>query len=496
MNEALRKLLEARGLSKEATEDQAWEFYFKESRSAAPQAPAEPPAPAADVDEMRKIEMRKKEAAAKEERGRIDGIRRAADEFSRMGYELSDLEDKCILEGTPVEEAYRMFSARCASSARSDAGLKFSGSIVVTKEERDKVREVAVDALTHRGGIRQPDEKLQGNEFVRMSIGELAERELRLCNQPVPSSREKIIERAMSSSDLPYILAATSNKFLFTGWEEAPTTYQIWCAEGGIGDYKAATFPRPSAIPDLVEANPNNGEYQYAAFGDAVETTTLKHWGRLLAVTLKALVNDDLGVFTSTPRRLGEAARRTVDKYVYATVLQGTAGAGETMGDSNALFDASNHLNYKGSGSGGAVSMTTLDALAVLMENQMDADGTAYVGDAPRFLLANAYYRTAVTNMLVVTNPTALGSTSTPVYNPWPNITPVFSPHITINTKKWWAIAGPKGKTVTVYGLGGPPRPVVDERAEFTAASWTFKVTMDFIAKADDWRYLAANYGS
>src|SRR5690606_24983206 len=79
-----------------------------------------------------------------------------------------------------------------------------------------------------------------------------------------------------------------------------------------------------------------------------------------------AIINDDLGIFGDVPRKLGQAARRTIAKAVFDLLT-----SNPTLADGKALFHA-DHGNLL---TGAAISTTSVDAMQSAMALQKDADG-------------------------------------------------------------------------------------------------------------------------
>jgi phage major head subunit gpT-like protein len=87
--------------------------------------------------------------------------------------------------------------------------------------------------------------------------------------------------------------------------------------------------------PKLLQL-PEHADYQRGRYQDThVETNQLKTWGRILAVTRQALVNDDLSAFTRLAQQFGYAAAQMEGDVVYG-ILTGNP----VMSDGNALFSA------------------------------------------------------------------------------------------------------------------------------------------------------------
>ncbi len=115
---------------------------------------------------------------------------------------------------------------------------------------------------------------------------------------------------------------------------------------GSVSDFCAHKRYRTGSFGDLDTVN-ELAEFKSKSIPDgeaaSIAATTK---GNIASISRQAIVNDDLGAFTSLATKLGRAARRSIEADVYA-LLALNSGAGPTMGDGNALFHSS-HGNVAG----------------------------------------------------------------------------------------------------------------------------------------------------
>src|SRR5690606_24908994 len=121
----------------------------------------------------------------------------------------------------------------------------------------DKFRAAAMEAVLVRGGRASGQSDLAG-----LSLRELARECLTRSGRRAPGNLSEMIARAMTSSDLPNILAAAANKSLMDGYESAPETWSDWCDVGSAPDLKQNSIVRASELDDLDEI-PEAAEYKY-----------------------------------------------------------------------------------------------------------------------------------------------------------------------------------------------------------------------------------------
>jgi hypothetical protein len=71
------------------------------------------------------------------------------------------------------------------------------------------------------------------------------------------------------------------------------------------------------AGPELLKVN-EHGEFKYGTFGDGSETYQLATYGRIVAMTRQAIINDDLRGFDRLIGMFGSSAKRLENTLVYA----------------------------------------------------------------------------------------------------------------------------------------------------------------------------------
>ncbi len=479
MDKRLRRWLEARGLAVGATDEEAWEFFESledESRSDVPipviGAPAASSEPPGNLDAVR-------EQAAREELSRITEIRAMAQRF-----DLEVLGEQLIMERRSVEDARR--AVLDAIGQRASSGLGFRPAVDLVHDERDKFRSACLDSILIRGNVRIEQPAPGAMDLRGMSLRELAREALRIAGQPIFGDPREMVGRALTSSDFPYILSSAANKFLFDGYETAPETWQQWCGVGSVSDFKTQSLVRPSEFDDLEEV-PEHGDYRYGGRSEGREQYAIATYGKLFAITRQAIINDDLNALSDVPRGHGESAARKVGDVAYAVLTANSA-----MGDGVALF----HANHGNLGTGGAVSVTTIGEGEKLMALQKDIGGKRRLNIKPQFFIAPVTIKAAAE---IFFNTMLIGGASNQ-----PNLqniyagafTRIYEPRLDDASTTAWYLAGPRGKTVTVFFLNGNQAPYMETKEGWSVDGVEYKVRIDAGAKAVDWKALLKNAGA
>lgn len=408
---------------------------------------------------------------------------------------------------TTVEEFRTRVMDSLAEAGRV-ADLPDGASIRMGEDDRTKYRTGMAESLLYRGarGHLNPKGTDYGaNPFMGDGFVALAHQSLRNDGlDPRQFQGPELWKRAMTTSDFASVTANVANKTLFDAFDTAGESWQIFCSTGSLADYKPSEFPRVGEYSDFGYINANGGEHPYLNTSDAKESATLKKWGGISKFSEQLLVNDDAGAFVDEFARMGRAAARRIGDLVFAgatwtgTTYDGTlmsnSGTGEVMGDSNNLFDATNHSNWVASGAGSAPSLANLNTGAKAMATQTDTAGNAYLNIQPVYILAGYSLKATIDNLLTTVSPVAVSTTT--ATNPWSYLTPVYDARIDGAISTWWALLGPSSMTIKVFGLNGPPRVELDSRAVWANDCMEWKGTVRGTSKAMDWRGLWGNYGA
>jgi len=302
----------------------------------------------------------------------------------------------------------------------------------------------------------------------------------------------EIAGRAFSStSDFPVILEGVLRQTLLASYNAVPDTWRSFCRVGQTSDFREYKRKRTGALRSLPKVM-ENAEYTTAAIPDAESNSIyVETFGQMVNVSRQMVVNDDLGAFLQLPRDLGRAAARTIEENVYALLA-----ANPTMGDGVALFHAT-HGNLVGSGSGGVVTVATVEAIRVLMANQRDPNLKEYLGITPSVLLTG----TSQGGQARVVNDAQYDVDQSNKTSFYPNKvrglfnTVVDTPRISGNT--WYAFAKPADEAVLeVAFLNGVSEPYLEMKEDWSTDGTEWKVRLDFGVAAVGFRGAAKNFGS
>lgn len=411
--------------------------------------------------------------------------------------ELKTRQQVMQLMGDGVEP----LASRASDDVAATPHKRNSGPHITTGADGiDKWRDAAQLSIAVRSGLEKDPDKIReirATEFGGFRLSDLARSYLHAIGVKVPGDQRSLVGLALTrasightTSDFTDILVDAANKSAQVGYTEAPETWRAWCRVLNIPDFKAANFPQMSTFGDL-DVVPEGGEYKYGSFSDFKESMTLKTFGKLFSISRQAIINDDLSAFTRVPFHLGRAAARMVGDEAY-----GVLTANGNMNDGNPLFDDSNHSNQVDAGSGAAPSVTTLNAAFASFGVQTDPAGNV-LNLEPSYLLAPKALEGTVRVLLESANDPAATTMSVPnIYKG--RLEGVYEARLDANDAAQWYLATDPNmcETVGVGFLDGVDAPFLEEEETLTVDGMVYKVRIDCVAGALDWRGLFENDGN
>lgn len=464
---------------------------------------------APDAEAVKELEAKAREDALAREAERRKQIREA---FGRFADEHRALLDQCLDDPEiSVEIARKKLLDKLGERHSPRMDVPDGTGVYVTRDERDQLREAGVNAILARIGtvVYDPqgkNDKLpkidNSNPYRGFSLFDLAEDAVKRAGITTRGmNRSQIVAAAMGhgTSDFPILLENVMHKLLIAAYQGADVTWPRIARIGDLSDFRTHPRYRFGTFSDLKQVN-EQGHYEQGTIGDAEkETITAVRKGRILVVTRELVVNDDLQAISDAARGLGRAASRTIDKDLYA-LFGMNAGAGPVMGDGNNLFDKTNHKNLIDTGSAAAApSVSSIDAMRVLMGQQVDPSNNDYLDIRPALALG----------------PLALGSAlrvlNESQYDPdannklqRPNVVRglfrdvVDTPRLDgISATAYYIIADPEVEPVFEVGfLGGQREPRVEQAEEFTSDSLQWKVVHEYGVAPIGWRGIVKNTGT
>ncbi len=353
-------------------------------------------------------------------------------------------------------------------------------------------RDAATTAIMHRADPGNVEMTSDAREFRGMSLLEQARHILErggvstrgMSKMELATAAFQTRAGAMSTSDFPSILANVANKTLRRAYEDTPRTFAMWARRATISDFKPVNRTQIAGAPDL-RWIAENAEYTYGAISDGKETYNLATYGRIVAITRQAIINDDLDALTRIPASFGAAAADLESDLVYA-ILTGNP----TMGDGTALF----HANHGNLGTAAAVTEAALGEAYKLFGKQKGLEGRP-ISVLPSYIITPPGSRAIEARKQV----TATTPNSTADVNTFANrLQVVEEPRlIPASGADPWFLAADTARidTVEYAYLDGQDGVYTETRVGFEVDGVEIKARHDFATKAIDWRGLFKNAG-
>lgn len=427
-----------------------------------------------------------------------DLVRRSGVRAKFSAFATMEGADKLLTECEDDQECTPDVAASRILTILGSQAKPIQGTIATVRDEVDVKRQAKVDALLARAGIadaKTRDAVNAGNPYRGQTLVEMARESLNHASvRHEGMDKMQVVATAFtqSTSDFPVLLENTMNKTLQTAYATAADTWSQFCSRGSVSDFRANNRYRVGSLGNLDVVN-ELGEFTNKTIPDGEKSSiSVNTKGNIINLSRQAVINDDLGAFIGLAAQLGRAARRTVERDVYA-LLALNGGLGPTMADGLTLFHAT-HGNLIGTGV--APSVAAFDAMRVLMASQMDVSKNDYLDLRPSVLLApialggaarvvnEAQYDPDTANKLQRPN-SVRGLVS--------NI--VDTPRLTGTGYFMFASPG-EAPVIEVAFLDGNDTPFLELENGFTVDGARWKVRLDFGVAAIDYRGAVRNPGA
>lgn len=388
--------------------------------------------------------------------------------------------DEAIVMGVSVDEARAMVMDQLRARNK---GV----SVTMGEAESDKFRAAAQDAVLMAAGIPVADaapgaQELRGHSMVELAR-EALQREGLKAN--FGDNMELARQAINSTSTFPAIMANLANKSVMVGFNEAETTYQIWAGKGSNRDFKEAARVALSEAGNL-ELVPEGGQFQQDFLGEASARTKVATYGKLFSLTRQAIINDDLGLFSKIATKYGSAAKRLVNKMVYAQLTGNVK-----MQDNIALFDTK-HGNVAGTGE--ALSVKAIAKAITAMRRQKGITGDATLNITPKYLVVPPELE--MTAYQIVNSTAAVDGVNSGVVNPYKGRFVVVADAELTDPDAWYLVAdASQHDTIEVTYLNGVETPRLETRQGFDVDGIEYKVAFDCGVSALDFRGIFKNAG-
>ena len=393
--------------------------------------------------------------------------------FAPFGTAHSDLLVECLgdLSITPEQAKDKLLAKLGANTTPSAAVTPYAdnGNIV-----GDSVKQ----SLLARAGIDKDKADAKDNAYNAMTLRELARASL--VDRGISVSGHNAMSMVglaftHSSSDFGQILIDVAHKSLLKGWETAAENFDQFTSRGTLTDFRAAKRVGLGDFGYLPQVGEGE-EYTYGTIGDEGASVALATYGQLFSITRQAIINDDMHLLTKIPEKMGQAARATIAKLVFA-LLTGNAKAQ----DGKALFDAS----HKNTITNAVLDLANIDKGIQLMNGFVNARGEPLAIEPEFMLLPTSMYTRGL--QLIKSASVEGADANSGIINPLRDIvTPVKSARLQAADEKSWYLINKEA--IEVSYLDGIDTPYMEQQNGFTVDGVSTKVRIDAGVNVIDYR--------
>lgn len=353
-------------------------------------------------------------------------------------------------------------------------------------------------AILKRAGFAALAEKALGPACMEAADDLRVAHTLDLCRAALqhegidaPADREGMVRASLTTHTLTEALGSAVNKVLLDGYRDSPSTWRSFAGVRSVPDFKTATAIRPSFTGSLQQIPPG-GELKHGGADEATTQYKVDTYGKMFSIDRRDLINDDLSLFDSVGRVMGQAAMRKLSDLVYDTLLA-NGGNFFAAGNSNYITGADTNLSPDSLGRAIAAMITQRDAEG----NDLDLRPVVLVvppelQTVGRAVLESEYITTQPGQ------PTGNSLRKAVGLEVEPRLSNTKKYGNKASTKHWYLFAAPAASPLIVGFLNGQQTPTVeffglDQTVNKLAVSW--RVYFDFGAALCDPRAAVRSKG-
>ncbi|MBS3996107.1 MAG: hypothetical protein KGZ67_02030 [Hydrogenophaga sp.] len=344
--------------------------------------------------------------------------------------------------------------------ARRDHQAGGHRNVLTVAQRPDKSeREAIENTLVARMGGR-----VSGPVIGVADCAALAARALALSGQRVQDgdSRDRILKRALhTTGDFPLLLGNAVNRVLHAAYEDAPATLKTIGRLANLPDFRGKSVVRLGGAPSLEKVS-EAGEFTYGTVKESANGWRLATFGRIVALSRQAMVNDDLSGFATMLTKFGQAAARREAEELVSVLLTPPQIDGADLFATDRSTQITNVLNIDG-----------LAAAVRAMRAQKDLDG-GLVMQEPATLLVPAALEMTARQLVAAFNPNSAGAVQ-----PFTLAVAVEPRLDAASAAAWYLVAG--NQSALEYGyLDGAQGVQTDQRDGFEVDGIEIKARLDF----------------
>jgi hypothetical protein len=137
-------------------------------------------------------------------------------------------------------------------------------------------------------------------------------------------------QEAMTTSDFSFLFGDIIDRQMLAAYEQTPVQWTALARAGRVRDFRTVKRFTLDGGESVLDEVGEQSEYPAASLVDDAYEYSVRKFGRRIPLSWETLINDDLDAFADIPRRLGNAARRSEERFATA-LYTGTAGPDATF---------------------------------------------------------------------------------------------------------------------------------------------------------------------
>lgn len=290
-----------------------------------------------------------------------------------------------------------------------------------------------------------------------------------------------------STTTMAEVVRNVLNKALVQAFESRPRWWEPIAFQEDFPTLNDARWITLGGFSDLDTVTEGNA-YTEKTWDDYAEASAFVKKGNYLGLTMEMIDRDDIGAVRAIPRKLGQAAWRTLSSAVSA-LFTDNAGLGPQLADGEKLFDDLAHSNLGSS----ALDATAWHATVTAMYRQTEYHSGKTQGIRPSFCLVPIELERTAVNLFTTTLEPGLAGNTRAIEQVTHSVIAV--PEWT-DTDNWAAAAHPNDLPGVVIGyrFGRAPELFIADHplmgSMFTNDEMRIKVRFVFSVGIGDWRAL------
>lgn len=418
-----------------------------------------------DVEEIKKLEIQR--------------LKEINDLVFRHNLEPS-FSNQLFIEGLNLEQAKNKVLEKLAENSKKHSYVTGGTTVESIQHRNDSI----ANALLYRYEPLKFKLDHSSARFKDMSVLDIARY---VTNSDYFTNKTELVQRSLTTTDFPLLLANVLNKKLAREYQAAPKTYAPIVTETEVSDFKPVVRLQMGDAP-MMKPKPENSEYERGSLSESAETYSIQEYGSMIDISRKLILNDDLNALLRLTAKISRRAAELESNVVWNSLL-----LNPKMGDGIPIFDA-RHKNYAADKKTGAgpISVETIGAALGSMMLQTGLDG-GLITIAGKYLIVPVALATKARQFLHSTSPTKDDDA-----NPYKgSLELIIEPRLDRISTTAWYIASDIAliDLIEVAYLHGQKGLFMDSQPNFNTDGISLKCRLDIGAKVLDYRGFYKNEG-